>query len=238
MTTILVVEDEPAIQALLEVTLRSAGYLVQQALDAESAHQMAREDPPHLMLVDWMLPGQSGVSLVRRLRATDATREVPIIMLTGRAEEHDKVTGLESGADDYVTKPFGQRELLARIQVLLRRPRRRAPRSLLESGSLRLDPATQRVMVEGRPLSLSPTEFRLLHFFMRFPERVHSRAVLLDRVWGSASLVEDRTVDTHVARLRSALQDSGLEDLLETVRGSGYRLCARTLQTRMLVAAD
>ncbi len=227
MTTILVVEDEPAIQTLLEVTLRSAGYEVQQAMDAERGMRMARELDPHLMLLDWMLPGQSGVSLVRRLRADESTRELPVIMLTGRAEEHDKVLGLESGADDYVTKPFGQRELLARIQVLLRRPRRRTPRSLLESGGLRLDPATQRVLIDDRPLALSPTEFRLLYFFMKFPERVHSRAVLLDRVWGDGAALEDRTVDTHVARLRGVLQATGHRMLIETVRGSGYRLSLR-----------
>jgi two-component system phosphate regulon response regulator PhoB len=228
MKSILVVEDEPAIQALLELTLRSAGHLVLQALDAEQGERMAREHAPHLLLVDWMLPGpQSGLTLVRRLRAAELTREIPIIMLSARSEEHDKVLGLESGADDYVSKPFGQRELLARIQVLLRRPRRRAPRLLLEAGGLRLDPATQRVLVHGQPLALSPTEFRLLYFFMQFPERVHSRGVLLDRVWSDAVALEDRTVDSHVARLRAVLQQTGHGMLIETVRGSGYRLTQR-----------
>lgn len=236
MPTILVVEDEPAIQTLLEVTLRSGGYEVAQALDAERGAQMAREMVPHLILVDWMLPGQSGVSLVRGLRASDATREVPVIMLTGRAQEYDKVMGLESGADDYVTKPFGQRELLARIGVLLRRPRRRTPRSSLAGGGLSLDPATQRVLVAGVPLPLSPTEFRLLHFFMKFPERVHSREVLLDQVWGGSGLFEDRTVDVHVARLRNALQDTGRHDMIETIRGIGYRLSLRNAVPQ--VAAD
>lgn len=237
MPTILVVEDEPAIQTLLEVTLRSGGYEVAQALDAVRGAQMARELLPHLILVDWMLPGQSGVSLVRGLRASDATREVPVIMVTGRAEEYDKVMGLESGADDYVTKPFGQRELLARIGVLLRRPRRRTPRSSLEGGGLALDPATQRVSVAGVPLTLSPTEFRLLHFFMKFPERVHSREVLLEQVWGGSSLFEDRTVDVHVARLRNALQDTGRHEMIETIRGIGYRLSLRHATTESVAPA-
>ncbi len=223
---ILVVEDEPAIQTLIAVNLRRAGHEVVTALDAESAQRQIREALPDLILLDWMLPGISGLELARRLRADARTRQVPIIMLTARGEERDKVQGLETGADDYVTKPFGPRELLARIQAVLRRRAPEATDDAVELGGLRVDPVSHRVTAHGRPVSLGPTEFRLLHFLITHPERVHGRSQLLDQVWGDHVFVEERTVDVHVRRLRAALEPSGLDRLIQTVRGSGYRFSA------------
>lgn len=222
--SILVVEDEPAIQELIAVNLSMSGHKVMRANDAEAAVCLMNEILPDLILVDWTLPGQSGVNLVRGLRTQSRTRDLPIIMLTARGEQQDKILGLESGADDYMTKPFSPRELMARIQALLRR---RAPHStadVVEMAGLRLDPATQRVAVGARQLALGPTEFRLLQYLMNHPERVHSRSQLLDQVWGSSVFVEERTVDTHVGRLRCALEATGHHSMIETVRGSGYRL--------------
>jgi two-component system phosphate regulon response regulator PhoB len=225
---ILVVEDEPAIQTLIAANLKRAGHDVTAALDAETAQRQVNEALPDLILLDWMLPGMSGLELARRLRADARTRTVPIIMLTARGEERDKVQGLESGADDYVTKPFSPRELLARIQAVLRRQRPQATEDALDLGGLRLDPATHRVFAAGQPVSLGPTEFRLLHFLMAHAERVHSRAQLLDQVWGDHVFVEERTVDVHIRRLRSALEATGLDGLIQTVRGSGYRFSVET----------
>jgi len=222
--SILVIEDEPAIQELIAFNLSLSGHHVLRAYDAETAIAIVRETLPDLMLVDWMLPGQSGVNLVRGMRAQARTRDLPIIMLTARGEQQDKILGLESGADDYMTKPFSPRELLARIQALLRRRAPHATSDAVEMGGLRLDPATLRVAVGGRQLSLGPTEFRLLQYLMNYPERVHSRASLLDQVWGRDVFVEERTVDTHVGRLRCALEATGHHVMIETVRGSGYRL--------------
>jgi two-component system phosphate regulon response regulator PhoB len=224
--TILVVEDEPAIQTLIAVNLKRAGHEVVAALDAESAQRHINEALPDLVLLDWMLPGMSGLELARRLRGDARTRGVPIIMLTARGEERDKVQGLETGADDYVTKPFSPRELLARIQAVLRR---RAPESTEDSVEvlgLRVDPVSHRVSANGQAVNIGPTEFRLLHFLITHPERVHSRSQLLDQVWGDHVFVEERTVDVHVRRLRAALEPSGLDSLIQTVRGSGYRLSA------------
>jgi two-component system phosphate regulon response regulator PhoB len=223
---ILVVEDEPAIQELIAVNLEHAGHHVIRARDAESALGFVKSALPDLMLIDWMLPGISGVALARQLRQDERTRGIPIILLTARAEEQDKVVGLESGADDYVTKPFSPRELMARIKAVLRR---RAPQMTddpVEVGGLRLDPSTHRVFGNGAPLDLGPTEFRLLHFLMTHAERVHSRAQLLDRVWGDHVFVEERTVDVHIRRLRKALEPTGHDRHVETVRGSGYRFTA------------
>jgi two-component system phosphate regulon response regulator PhoB len=181
---------------------------------------------PDLILLDWMLPGMSGVDFARRLRADERTREVPIIMLTARTEERDKVLGLETGADDYITKPFSPRELVARIKAVLRRRAPQVTEDVVEIGKLRLDPVTHRVAAAGDPISLGPTEFRLLHYLMTHPERVHSRTQLLDGVWGDHVFVEERTVDVHVRRLRSALEPSGTDALIQTVRGAGYRLSA------------
>ena len=223
---ILLVEDEPAIQELIAVNLEHAGHHVIRAGSAESALGIVNNALPDLLLIDWMLPGMSGVALARRMREEDRTRQIPIILLTARGAETDKVAGLEAGADDYVTKPFSPRELLARIKAVLRR---RAPQMTddpVEIAGLRLEPGTHRVFGGQRPLEFGPTEFRLLHFLMTHPERVHSRAQLLDQVWGDHVFVEERTVDVHIRRLRKSLEPSGHDRLIETVRGSGYRLSA------------
>jgi two-component system phosphate regulon response regulator PhoB len=224
--TILVVEDEPAIVELLKVNLADAGYGVRTAVDAETAQAALKEALPDLVLLDWMLPGQSGLALAKELRGNPRTRELPIIMVTARSEESDKVAGLEAWVDDYVTKPFSPRELKARIKSVLRRRAPEAAQEPLEAGPLRLDPATQRVTVAGRDVPLGPTEFRLLRFMLARPERVHSRAQLLDMVWGDHVYIEERTVDVHIRRLRVALEPFGADRLIETVRGSGYRLAA------------
>jgi len=225
-TSILVDEDEPAIQELLRVSLEDAGFTVHTVADAESAQARIRSELPDLVLLDWMLPGQSGLALARTLRSDARTRELPIIMVTARGDEADRVSGLEAWVDDYVTKPFSPRELKARIKTVLRR---RAPESAQETlsvGALVLDPATHRVTADGAAVDLGPTEFRLLKFFMARPERVHSRTQLLDQVWGDHVYIEERTIDVHIRRLRKALEPHGKERMLETVRGSGYRLAA------------
>ena len=224
---ILVVEDEPAIQELIAVNLEHAGHHVIRALDAEAALRIVRDALPDLMLIDWMLPGLSGVALAKQLRADERTRGIPIILLTARAAAQDKVMGLGAGADDYVTKPFSPRELIARIKAVLRRRAPQMTEDPVEIGGLRLDPSTHRVAGDGTQLDLGPTEFRLLHFMMTHPERVHSRTQLLDQVWGDHVFVEERTVDVHIRRLRKALEPTRHDRLVETVRGSGYRFCAR-----------
>ena len=206
MSSILVVEDETAIAELIALNLRHAGFDVTLAETAEQAQAAVDAVLPDVVLLDWMLPGQSGVALARRWRGDERTRSLPIIMLTARAEESDKVAGLDAGADDYLTKPFSTQELLARIRALLRRRMPEALDTAVELGGLVLDPATRRVHRGGTELKLGPTEFRLLHFFMTHPERVHSRAQLLDRVWGDHVFIEERTVNVHVKRLREALQ--------------------------------
>jgi two-component system phosphate regulon response regulator PhoB len=223
---ILLVEDEPAIQELIAANLTRAGHHVLRAGDAESAQRLVRDALPDLILLDWMLPGASGLDFARRLRAEERTRGVPLIMLTARGQEHDKVLGLEAGADDYITKPFSPRELVARIKAVLRRRSPQTTEDAVEIAGLRLDPATHRVSADSMPVSLGPTEFRLLHFLMTHAERVHSRTQLLDHVWGDHVFVEERTVDVHIRRLRSALEVSGHDRLIQTVRGSGYRLSA------------
>ena len=225
--TILLVEDEPAIQELIAFNLAQSGYQVLRAASAEAAQTLVKNALPDLVLLDWMLPGQSGIEFARRLRSDERTREVPIIMLTARSDEQDKIAGLETGADDYITKPFSPRELQARIKAVLRRRAPQMTDDAVEVQGLRLDPATQRVAAGGQPLDLGPTEFRLLHFFMTHPERVHSRSQLLDQVWGDHVFVEERTVDVHIRRLRSALEPSGHDALVQTVRGTGYRFSAQ-----------
>ena len=219
-------EDEPAIQALIAANLKRAGHIALAAGDAETALQQVKLALPDLILLDWMLPGMSGIELARRLRAEERTRMVPIIMLTARGDEHDKVLGLEVGADDYVTKPFSPRELLARIKAVLRRRAPQVTEDVVGIGGLRLDPATHRITVGNQPVNLGPTEFRLLHFLMTHAERVHSRSQLLDQVWGDHVFVEERTVDVHIRRLRAALEATGHDALIQTVRGSGYRISA------------
>jgi two-component system phosphate regulon response regulator PhoB len=224
--SILIVEDEPAIQALILANLKRAGHDAVAAGDAESALQQINSALPDLILLDWMLPGMSGIDLARLLRNQERTRKVPIIMLTARGEERDKIRGLETGADDYITKPFSPRELMARIKAVLRRGAPQATEDPVRIGGLRLDPVTHRITAGARPVVLGPTEFRLLHFLMTRAERVHSRTQLLDQVWGDHVFVEERTVDVHIRRLRAALEDGGYDSLIQTVRGSGYRLSA------------
>ena len=226
MPSVLVVEDEPAILELLKVNLEDAGYEVREACDAETAGALIKEALPDLVLLDWMLPGQSGLAFAKQLRADPRTKELPVIMVTARTDEADRVAGLEAWVDDYVTKPFSPRELKARIKSVLRR---RAPESAQEAlsiGGLTLDPITHRVTANGQTVPMGPTEYRLLRFLLARPERVHTRAQLLDQVWGDHVYIEERTVDVHVRRLRLALEPFGLANLVETVRGSGYRLAA------------
>jgi len=220
--SILVVEDERAIREMVAFTLKRAGFAVREAEDAAAARHAMADQRPDLVLLDWMLPDLSGLELARSLRREQATRELPIMMLTARAAEDDKVLGLESGADDYLTKPFSARELVARIQALLRRAAG-AEGEALAVGGLKLDPASHRVSVEGAEVTLGPTEYRLLKFFMSQPERVFSRAQVLDRVWGGNVYIEERTVDVHIRRLRKALAPHGCDAYIQTVRGSGYR---------------
>ncbi len=224
---ILVVEDEPAIRELLSINLRHAGYAVTEAETAEQARRHLDAGQPDLVLLDWMLPGQSGVDFAKQLRADPRTSALPIVMLTARAQEGDKLQGFDVGADDYVTKPFSPRELLARVRALLRRAVPETSEDPLEIAGLRLEPATFRVFADGTPLELSPTEFRLLHYFMKNPDRVLSRAKLLDNVWGDHVYIEERTVDVHIRRLRLALAPAGHDRLVETVRGGGYRFLPR-----------
>jgi two-component system phosphate regulon response regulator PhoB len=230
-STILVVEDEPAIQELIAVNLTFAGHKALRAASVDQANTLIRAELPDLILLDWLLPGSSGVQFARKLRTDERTRDIPIIMLTARSNESDKVEGLDAGADDYITKPFSPRELIARIKAVLRRRAPQLTDDLVEVGSLKLDPASHRLAgttPEGKtvPLEVGPTEFRLLHFFMTHPERVYSRAQLLDQVWGDHVFLEERTVDVHIRRLRHALTPSRHEHLVETVRGSGYRFSA------------
>ncbi len=220
---ILVVDPDPAIRKLLELNLTSAGHDAASCLDAESALVLMDDSAPEMLLLEWDLPGQSGEALIRRLRASNRTRELPIIMLSSRAGEHDKILALESGADDYLTKPFNPRELLARMGAVLRRRVPHVSSETVQMAGLRLDPGTQRVIAGTRQVALGAVEFRLLNFLMHHPERVHTRSQLLDKVWGRHAVLDERTVDTHVGRLRSALQPSGHQEHIETVRGSGYR---------------
>jgi two-component system phosphate regulon response regulator PhoB len=223
---ILVVEDEPAIQTLIAANLMRAGHNVLTALDAESALKQVNQVLPDLILLDWMLPGMSGIDLARRLRGEQRTKDIPIIMLTARSDENDKVLGLEIGADDYITKPFSPRELIARTKAVLRRRAPHATEDVVEIEGLRIDPITHRVSANGELVNLGPTEFDLLHFFMTHTERVHNRTQLLNQVWGDHVYVEERTVDVHIRRLRAALEATGHDRLIQTVRGSGYRFSA------------
>jgi two-component system phosphate regulon response regulator PhoB len=224
MSRVLVVEDESAIAELISINLRHAGHEVSIAATADQAQSEVDRVLPDLVVLDWMLPGQSGLALAKRWRGQTRTRELPMIMLTARAEEADKIAGLDAGADDYLVKPFSTNELMARIRAVLRRKAPEALDSAVEVAGLRLDPATRRVTREEREVRIGPTEFRLLHFFMTHPERVHSRPQLLDRVWGDHVFIEERTVDVHVKRLREALEPVQCARMIETVRGAGYRL--------------
>ncbi|HEY3075931.1 MAG TPA: phosphate regulon transcriptional regulator PhoB [Burkholderiales bacterium] len=224
--TVLVVEDEPQIQELVAVNLEHLGHRVLRAASAEEAETAIRAALPDVLVLDWMLPGESGLSFARRLRTDERTRDLPILMLTARAMEQDKISGLEAGADDYLTKPFSPRELAARIKAVLRRRAPQLSGDVVEVEGLRLDPATHRVTAGDQRLTLSPAEFRLLHFLLTHPGRVYSRAQLLDQVWGDHVYIEERTVDVHIRRLRKALEPSGHDRLIDTVRGAGYGLRA------------
>ena len=223
---ILIVEDETAIREMVRFAVARAGFEPREAADAHQAEVLIADRIPDLILLDWMLPGTSGIDLARRLRRAESTRAVPIILLTARGEEEDKVRGFEVGVDDYVTKPFSPRELVARMWAVLRRASPGGEEDRVELGDLLLDNASHRVSVGGEELHLGPTEFRLLQFFMTHPERVYSRSQILDRVWGGNVYIEERTVDVHIRRLRKALEPSGHDHVLQTVRGSGYRFSA------------
>ncbi len=218
---ILIVEDEPAIAELIAVNLRHNGFQPVWAIDAETAQRELDEILPDAILLDWMLPGESGLALARKWRASARTKPVPILMLTARGDEADRVAGLGAGADDYIVKPFSPRELLARIRAVLRRRVPEASGGVVKMGDLQLDADTHRVSLSDKPLKVGPTEFKLLHYLMRHPERVHSRGSLLDKVWGDHVYIEERTVDVHVKRLRESLGEAG--SMIETVRGAGYR---------------
>jgi two-component system, OmpR family, phosphate regulon response regulator PhoB len=225
-TKVLIVEDEQAIREMVAFHLSRAGYSVLEAEDCRTARTLLANERPAIALIDWMLPDISGLELTRMLKRDADYQELSIIMLTARAEEHDKVSGLDSGADDYITKPFSPRELIARIQAVLRR-NKIGDGELLTMGTLELDVLGQRVKSGGDAVKLGPTEYRLLEFFMTHPDRVYSRAQLLDRVWGANVYVEERTVDVHVRRLRKALSESDASKYIQTVRGSGYRFSTR-----------
>jgi two-component system phosphate regulon response regulator PhoB len=222
---VLIVEDEAAIRQMIAFNLSRAGFEVDEAESCSAARIRIADSRPDLVLVDWMLPDASGLELTRALRRDEANRDLPVIMLTARAQESDKVMGLEGGADDYITKPFSPRELLARINAVLRRAGG-DDETVLEAGALRMDPASHRVWAGGDEVSLGPTEYRLLKFLLQNPERVYSRGQLLDKVWGQNVYVEERTVDVHVRRLRQALEPFGVDGYVHTVRGAGYRLSA------------
>lgn len=223
---ILIVDDETAIREMISVALELAGHTPIEAENAHIAHARIVDERPDLILLDWMMPGTSGLELARRLKRDDNTREIPIIMLTARSEEDNKIQGLDAGADDYITKPFSTRELMSRVNAVLRRTQgdRSKP---ITVGMLTLDPLSHRVTAKGEALEMGPTEYRLLEFFMTHQDRVYSREQLLDQVWGGNVYVENRTVDVHIRRLRKALIPGGCEELVQTVRGSGYRFSAK-----------
>src|SRR5688572_25285241 len=220
---VLIVEDEPAIRDMVAFALSRAGLNPIHAADARAAQDAIMSRVPDLILLDWMLPGLSGLEYARRLRREEMTRDVPIIMLTARGEENDRVGGLDAGVDDYVIKPFSTRELIARIRAVMRRAQSQSEEGTVEAGGLRIDGAAHRVYAGGEPVPIGPTEYRLLHFFMTHPERVYTRSQLLDQVWGGNVYVEERTVDVHIRRLRKTLEPHRLDGLVQTVRGAGYR---------------
>ncbi len=225
---VLIVEDEASIRDMVAFALRKAGMEPVHAADARAAQLAIAEKVPDLILLDWMLPGLSGLDLARRLRKEQISREVPIIMLTARGEEMDRVNGLEAGVDDYVVKPFSSRELVARIRAVLRRSPGGDGEGIVELGRLRIDEPAHRVFAGGSAVPIGPTEYRLLHFFMTHADRVYSRTQLLDHVWGSSVYVEERTVDVHIRRLRKTLEPFGLDDMVQTVRSAGYRFSAES----------
>ncbi|MFZ9709629.1 MAG: phosphate regulon transcriptional regulator PhoB [Steroidobacteraceae bacterium] len=224
---VLIVEDEKPIRDMIAFGLRRAGFEVREAADCGAGRSELVNRRPDVLLVDWMLPDLSGLEFIRQLRRESNWRDLPVIMLTARAEESDKVTGLEGGADDYLTKPFSPRELIARINAVLRRADPQAEGAVLDFDGLSLDPAAHRVLARGKPVTLGPTEYRMLEFFMAHPDRVYSREQLLDRIWGGNVYVEERTIDVHIRRLRKALEEFGYDRMVQTVRGAGYRFSTR-----------
>lgn len=227
MPTILIVDDDPAICEMIKLALSGSGYETLEAGNTLEARQAISRQTPDLVLLDWMLPGQSGFEFARSLQRDTTHKQIPIIMLTARGQEEDKVAALDAGADDYVAKPFSVSELLARIKAVLRRTQKSSGEEILEAGTLRLDPATHRASVNGTPLELAPMEYQLLLFFMTHPERVYSREQLIDHVWRSSGWVEERTIDVHIRRLRKSMESSGQDRLIQTVRGAGYRFSTR-----------
>ncbi|QSH56807.1 phosphate regulon transcriptional regulator PhoB [Photobacterium damselae subsp. damselae] len=225
---ILVVEDEAPIREMLCFVLEQKGYQPIEAEDYDSALEKICEPYPELILMDWMLPGGSGINLIKHLKRDELTLQIPVVMLTARGEEEDKVRGLEVGADDYITKPFSPKELMARLKAVMRRVSPTALDDTIDVQGLKLDPVSHRVTSNDEPLDMGPTEFKMLHFFMTHQERVYSREQLLNNIWGTNVYVEDRTVDVHIRRLRKALEASGHEKLIQTVRGAGYRFSTRT----------
>lgn len=223
MTTILIVDDEPDIREVIRFALEGSSFHVLEAGHADEARKLIQGDEVDLILLDWMLPGRSGLELAQQLKQNAKTRAIPIIMISARGEEEDRVRGLESGADDYIAKPFSPREMVARVNAVLRRSRPEEPSDQIDIGGLRIDNISHRVIANGQLVEVAPTEFRLLHFLMSHAERAFSRAQLLDHVWGEQIYVEERTVDVHIRRLRKALEETGHDNLLQTVRGVGYR---------------
>jgi len=224
---LLVVEDESAIRDMVGFTLERAGFDWSGASDVSEADSQINSRQPDLIILDWMLPGISGVDFARRVRRNAATKDIPIIMLTARSEEDDRIKGLDAGADDYISKPFSPRELIARVKAVLRRSHSSESEKIIQFNGLRLDATSHRVSIENQAVDMGPTEFRLLHFFMTHPERVYSRGQLLDNVWGNNVYIEDRTVDVHIRRLRKVLAGHGYDTLIQTVRGAGYRFSAQ-----------
>ncbi|WP_043531180.1 phosphate regulon transcriptional regulator PhoB [Litchfieldella xinjiangensis] len=224
--TVLIVDDEPSIREMIAVALEMADYRVLEADNAQAAHALIVDHQPDLLLLDWMMPGTSGIELARRLKREEATAELPIILLTAKSEEDNKIQGLEAGADDYITKPFSPRELVARLKAVLRRTTPKGVEEPVEVAGLLLDPASHRVSAHGTSVEIGPTEYRLLQFFMTHQERAYTRSQLLDQVWGGNVYVEERTVDVHIRRLRKALGDTH-QHLIQTVRGTGYRFSAK-----------
>ncbi|WED75641.1 phosphate regulon transcriptional regulator PhoB [Aeromonas allosaccharophila] len=224
---ILVVEDEAPIREMLSFVLEQKGYETIEAEDYADGLAKVREPYPELIVLDWMMPGGSGIQFIKQLKQDEVTRQIPVVMLTARGEEEDKVRGLEAGADDYITKPFSPKELTARLHAVMRRVSPTSVDEVIEVQGLKLDPVSHRVSAEEKALDMGPTEFKLLHFFMTHPERVYSREQLLNNVWGTNVYVEDRTVDVHIRRLRKAIEETGHDRLIQTVRGAGYRFSTR-----------
>jgi len=227
MTNVLVVDDEPDIREVIRFALEGAGFRVLEAGHADEARKLLASESPDLMLLDWMLPGRSGLELAQQLKQSPKSRNLPIIMVSARGQEEDRVRGLDTGADDYIAKPFSPREMVARVNAVLRRAKPEEPGDVIDIGGLHIDNLSHRVSADGKPVEVAPTEYRLLHFFMTHADRAFSRSQLIDQVWGDQVYVEERTVDVHVRRLRKALETTGHDRLLQTVRGVGYRFSER-----------